>query len=191
MQEKLFQKCTYFWYCSVLSLGGKVDTRRMSQPNMESIFTKMIYEIFWSKKTIVWIIKILSKLNALFLLDTRQILMYFVYQFRPERTGFNMHAEYTQLQLTFLALVPCIWWSKIAIPSIFLGQGGGEQSSPPPPPPQQGGRVNIFQAPISNIKRFTFQFFLLSFLFLLASCFLFLHFKASPNSSFDIDLWSR
>ena len=172
MQEKLFQKCTYCLYCSVLSLGGKVDTRRMSQPDMESIFTKMIYEIFWSKKTIVWIIKILSKLNALFLLDTRQILMYFVYHFCPERTGFNMHTEYTQLQLTFLALVPCIWRSKIPIPSIFLGQGGGEQSSPPPPPPQQGGRVNVFQAPISNIKRF-------------------LHFKASPNSSFDIDLWSR
>ena len=27
-----------------------------------------------------------------------------VYKFRPERTGFNMYAEYTQLQLTFLAL---------------------------------------------------------------------------------------
>ena len=30
-----------------------------------------------------------------------------VYKFRPERTGFNMYAEYTQPQLTFLALVPC------------------------------------------------------------------------------------
>ena len=27
-----------------------------------------------------------------------------VYKFRPERTGFNMYAEYTQLQLAFLAL---------------------------------------------------------------------------------------
>ena len=25
-----------------------VNTRRMSQPDMESIFTKIIYEIFWS-----------------------------------------------------------------------------------------------------------------------------------------------
>ena len=32
-----------------------------------------------------------------------------VYKFRPERTGFNMYAEYTQPQLTFLALVP---WNK-------------------------------------------------------------------------------
>ena len=29
-----------------------------------------------------------------------------VYKFRPERTGFNIYAEYTQLQLTFLALSP-------------------------------------------------------------------------------------
>ena len=27
-----------------------------------------------------------------------------VYKFHPERSGFNMYAEYTQLQLTFLAL---------------------------------------------------------------------------------------
>ena len=31
-----------------------------------------------------------------------------VYKFRPERTGFNMYAEYTQLQLNFLALNPCV-----------------------------------------------------------------------------------
>ena len=37
MQGKLFQRCTHFVYCSVLSLGGKVNTRRMSQPDMESI----------------------------------------------------------------------------------------------------------------------------------------------------------
>ena len=30
-----------------------------------------------------------------------------VYKFRPERTGFNMYTEYTQPQLTFLALHPC------------------------------------------------------------------------------------
>ena len=27
-----------------------------------------------------------------------------VYKFRPERTGFNMYAEYAQLELNFLAL---------------------------------------------------------------------------------------
>ena len=40
MQGKLFQRFTHFLYCSVLSLDGKVNTRRMSQPDMESIFTK-------------------------------------------------------------------------------------------------------------------------------------------------------
>jgi len=31
-----------------------------------------------------------------------------VYKHRPERTGFNMDAENTQQQLTFLALLPCL-----------------------------------------------------------------------------------
>ena len=38
MQGKLFQKCTHFLYCSVLSLGGNVNTRQMLQPDMGSIF---------------------------------------------------------------------------------------------------------------------------------------------------------
>ena len=38
MQGKLFQSCTYLLYCSVLSLGGNVNTRRMSKPDMGSIF---------------------------------------------------------------------------------------------------------------------------------------------------------
>ena len=31
-----------------------------------------------------------------------------VYKFRPERTGFKMNAEFTQLKLTFLAFKPCL-----------------------------------------------------------------------------------
>ena len=38
MQGKLFQRCTHLSYCSVLSLGGNVNTRRMSKPDMGSIF---------------------------------------------------------------------------------------------------------------------------------------------------------
>ena len=51
----------------------------------------------------------LSKLNALIHLGclTSNNASILVYKFRPERTGFNMYAVYTQLQLTFLALVPC------------------------------------------------------------------------------------
>ena len=38
MQGKLFHRCTHLLYCSVLSLGGNVNTRRMSKPDMGSIF---------------------------------------------------------------------------------------------------------------------------------------------------------
>ena len=38
MEGKLFQKCTHLLYCSVLSLGGNVNKRRMSKPDMGSIF---------------------------------------------------------------------------------------------------------------------------------------------------------
>jgi len=48
MQGKLFRRCAHFLYCSELSLGGKVNKRRMSQPDMESILTRIIYDIFWS-----------------------------------------------------------------------------------------------------------------------------------------------
>ena len=38
MQGKLFQKCTHLLYCSVLTLGGNVNKRRMSKLDMGSIF---------------------------------------------------------------------------------------------------------------------------------------------------------
>ena len=50
----------------------------------------------------------LSKFNALNLLgyQTNTDASILVLKFRPKRTGFNMYAEYTRPQLTFLALVP-------------------------------------------------------------------------------------
>ena len=38
MQGELFQRCTHLLFCSVLSLGSNVNTRRMSQPDMGSFF---------------------------------------------------------------------------------------------------------------------------------------------------------
>ena len=38
MQGKLFHWCTHLLFCSVLSIGGKVNTRRMSKSDMGSIF---------------------------------------------------------------------------------------------------------------------------------------------------------
>ena len=48
----------------------------------------------------------LSKLNAFLLLEyqTNTDESILVYKFHPERTGFNMYAEYTQPQLTFLCI---------------------------------------------------------------------------------------
>ena len=68
MQGKIFQKCTHLLYCSVLSLGGNVNTRRMLQPDMGSIFShKKINEIFWYRKLLCELSK-LTKFNALNLL---------------------------------------------------------------------------------------------------------------------------
>ena len=52
----------------------------------------------------------LSKFNAFNLLGykTNTEASILVYKFRPERNGFNMYAEYTQLQYTFLALHSCL-----------------------------------------------------------------------------------
>ena len=60
MQGKLFQRCTHLLYCSVLSLGGNVNTRRMSKPDLGSILHIKNNEIFRSKETIMWIIKIIK-----------------------------------------------------------------------------------------------------------------------------------
>ena len=38
MQGKLFQRNTHLLYCSVLSLGANINTRRMSKLDMGSIF---------------------------------------------------------------------------------------------------------------------------------------------------------
>ena len=69
MQGKLFQKCTHLLYCSVLSLGGNVNTRRMLQPDMGSIFhiKKKSMKYSGHRKLLCESSK-LSKFNALKLL---------------------------------------------------------------------------------------------------------------------------
>ena len=106
MQGKLFQRYTHLLYCSVLSLGGNVNTRRMSKPDMGSIFLIQnqsnilikgnYYENYQNYQNQMLLSSSDTKKNT-----NASIL---VYKFRPERTGFNMYTEYTQLQLTFLAL---------------------------------------------------------------------------------------
>ena len=48
MQGKVFQRCMHLLYCSALSVGGNVNTRRMPKPDMGFIFHIKIIEIFWS-----------------------------------------------------------------------------------------------------------------------------------------------
>ena len=101
----------HFLYCSVLSLGGKVNKRRMSQPDMGSIFhIKKQWKILVIGETILlWIIKII-KIKCFHILlghQRKTDTSILVYKYRPERTGFNMYAENTQAQSTFLALLPC------------------------------------------------------------------------------------
>ena len=59
----------------------------------------------------------LSRLNASIFLgyQTNTDASILVYKFRPKRTGFNMYAEYTRPQLTFIALVPCLKRSRKGI----------------------------------------------------------------------------
>ena len=45
MKGKLFHGCTNLLYCSVLSLGCNDNTRRMSKPDMGSIFHIKINDI--------------------------------------------------------------------------------------------------------------------------------------------------
>ena len=67
-QGKIFQKCTHLLYCSVLSLGANVNTRRMSEPDMESIFhIKKSMKYSGHRKLLCELSK-LSKFNAFNLL---------------------------------------------------------------------------------------------------------------------------
>ena len=110
MSGKLFHRCAHFLYCSVLSLGGKVNSRRMSKSDMESIFTKIIYEIFWSQETIF--LKLsnyfskLSKLKVLSSSDTRQTLMhiYSCLQIPPRENWF----QYVRRVYATAIIFPCI-----------------------------------------------------------------------------------
>ena len=71
MQGKLFQKCTHLLYCSALSVGGNVNTRRISKPDMGSIFhTKRSMKYSGYRKLLCE----LSKVSNLMLLTTKRIL---------------------------------------------------------------------------------------------------------------------
>ena len=107
MQGKLFQRGAHLLYGGVLSVGGNVNIMRM-KPDMGSIF---YIKNQWNILVIVIGIyyenyKKVSKFNSFNILRylTNTDASIIVYKFRPERTGFNLYAEYMRLQLTSLAL---------------------------------------------------------------------------------------
>ena len=64
MQGKVFQKCTHLLDCSVLSLGGNVNTRRMSKPDMGSIFHIKKSMKYSGHRKLLWELSKSSKCNA-------------------------------------------------------------------------------------------------------------------------------
>ena len=109
MQGKLFQRCTHFLYCSVLSLGGNVNTRRMSQPDMESIFTEISIK---SKETIVKIFKII-KIQCFYpprILDEHWCI-YYSLQSPPRENWFQFVCRVYATANNF----PCIITLKLAL----------------------------------------------------------------------------
>jgi len=103
MQGKLFQSCTHLLYCSVLSLGGNVNTRRMLKPDMGSIFhIKNQYTILVIGNKLLCELSKLSKYNVLTSSDTKRTLMHlFLFINSAQRKLVSIS---TQLQLTLLAL---------------------------------------------------------------------------------------
>ena len=96
MQGKLFQRCTHLFNCSVLSLGGNVNTGRMSTPDMGPIFhIKNQWNILVTENHFVNY-QNYQNFMLFISLDTKRTTI-LAYKFRPERTGFNMYVEYTQL----------------------------------------------------------------------------------------------
>ena len=64
---------------------------------------------YFAHKKLQYELSKLSKLNSFIPLGYQKNTdaSSLVYKYHPERTGFNMYAENTQQQLTFLTLLPC------------------------------------------------------------------------------------
>ena len=75
-------------------------------PDMDPSFTLKKSLKYSGHRKLLCELSKLSKFNAFTLLGykTNTDASILVYKFRPERTGLNMYAEFTQRQLTFLAL---------------------------------------------------------------------------------------
>ena len=73
------------------------NTRRMSRPDMDSIFTKTIFEILWSKETIICFI-------APRILDEHCRCIYLYLQIQPRENWFQYVRRVSAIAINF----PCI-----------------------------------------------------------------------------------
>ena len=117
MQGKLFQKCTHLLYCSVLSLGGNVNTKRMSKPDMGSIFHIKNQ----------WIILVIGNyyvnyqnyqnLMPLSSTNTKRTLMHLLlFQIPPKENWFQYVRRVYSTAITFFALHT---WCRISFFILF------------------------------------------------------------------------
>ena len=104
----VISEVTHFLYCSVMSLGGKVNARQMLKSDIESIFTKMIYEIFWSLETIQRIFKII-KIECFYpprILDEHWCI--YSWQQIPPRENWFQYVRQVYIVYTTAINFPCI-----------------------------------------------------------------------------------
>ena len=99
--------------CAVIGRKSKHKTD-VTACNMESIFTKIIYEIFWSKETVVWIIKIKCFVPPRIL--DKHWCIYFCLQIPPRENWF----QYVRRVYTTTINCPCIITLVEFINYVFL-----------------------------------------------------------------------
>jgi len=117
MQGKLFQKCTHLLYCSVLSLGGNVNTRRMLQPDMGSIFHIKKSTKYSGHR------KLLCELSNLMLLtssDTKRTLMHlFLFTNSAQRELVSICTQSCTTAINFPCITPLKFFSKCGASNLF------------------------------------------------------------------------
>ena len=119
MQRKLFQKCTHLLYCNILSLGGHVNTRRMSKLDMGSI-VHIKKSMKYSGRR-----KLLCKLSNLMRLtssDTKRTLIYSCLQIPPKENWFQCVRRLYTTAINFPCITPwgCIKLFSNKIEIIFI-----------------------------------------------------------------------
>ena len=118
--------CAFFvLQCTIF--GGKINTRRISQPDMESFFTKIIYEIFWSYETIMGSFKII-KIKCFYpprILD-KHWCIYSCLQIPPRENWFQYLRRVYVTAIKFpciITLVWIVWMARFWIGHVLFSAG--------------------------------------------------------------------